>query len=151
MKLSGFDTSCFVKPEPQCVTKILGPVKSSYSCAQIIMVEQWRRATKLGKVVAGNARKLIANRQSHIRVLWRRLCFNEQANCLTPDLLSRSRKRQPLRWQRNCATKLPQFGTAEIGHQWSFVVVNPETSIPRRALECIAKLLRGRRIKFAQH
>src|SRR5436190_1683306 len=151
MKLSGVDTSCFVKPEPQCVTKILGPVKSSYSRAQIVMVEQWWGAPKLGKVIPTNAHKQIANRLSYVRVRWRRRCFGEQAHRLAPDLLSRGGKRQPLLRQRNGATKRLQFGTAEIGYQWSFGVVNPEISVPKRALECIAKALRGRWIKFAQH
>src|SRR5258707_1146925 len=70
LELCGFDTSRIVKPEPQCVTKIFGPVKSFYGRAQIVMVEQWRRAAKLGKVVAANAHEQIANRQSRVRGPW---------------------------------------------------------------------------------
>src|SRR6266446_6352032 len=112
--LSGFMTHCFVEPEPQCVTKIFGPVKSFYRRAQIVVVEQWRRVTKLGEVVATDAYKQIANRLSRVRVWWRRHTVSEPAHRLTPDFLSRSRKRQPLRWLRYCATKMSHFGIAEV-------------------------------------
>src|SRR6185436_1327199 len=107
MNLSSFVTRRFVKPEPQCVTKIFGPVKTSYSCAQIVMVEQWRRAMEAGKVVAANAHKQVENRLPLVRVRWRRHAVSQPVCRFTPDFLSRSRQRQPLRWLRYYATKLP--------------------------------------------
>src|SRR5436190_10145178 len=103
--MDGFDSRCFVKPEPQSVTKIFGPVKSLYGRAQIVVVEQWGRAPKLGKVVAAKTHQQIGNRLLRGRVPGR-LRFSKPVHRLTPDFLSRGGKHQALSWRRNSATKL---------------------------------------------
>src|SRR5215218_1979552 len=94
-KLSGFPSSCFIKSEPQRVARLLGPVVSLYRRGQIVVVEQWRRATNLGKIVARNAREELSKHLLQVRVRWRCHSFHEQTRCLTPDFLALGRQRQP--------------------------------------------------------